>query len=744
MVSQTACDAPDDAAAVERAIQDYQAGRIAAAEYTIRRVLAEDGTNPDALHLMGMIVCDGGDAQDALCLIDAAILAKPDKAAFHNTRALALTGLGRLAEAEAAYRTAWSLWPGASEIANNLGCLLRDRGDIAAAVTWLARASELAPGSADISCNLADALAAQGAQGVSFRQFQHALSLRPGSADIHFKLGRLQLSLAQFQAAEQTYRVALDLRPDHAPSHNNLGLALQGVGRSDEAAQCFREALRHDPNCADSHYNLGCLLLLANRLDEARECHERAIAAAPLHGAALWARCMVELPVLYKTPDQILRQRARYTAKLKTLVAHADNPAVAQALARSAGSSQPFFLPYQGLCDRALQSVYGALIARLLRAETGPLAPPPAPGEVIRIGIVSGFFCEHTIWRLMLRGWLSQFDRRYFTVHAYHTGLIEDGQTALARQTSDRFVGGPGTDIRAAILADRPHVLIYPELGMDPIAVRLAAERLAPVQCVAWGQPQTSGLPTMDFFLSSAMMEPECAAAHYTERLVMLPNLGICYTPDERTAVPCSRATLGLRDDAVVFWCGQALYKYLPQYDDVFARIASQLDDSQFLFIGFEKTRAITAHFRARLERAFAAHGLDVDRHCVFLKTMPQEDFLGTIRLADIMLDSIGWSGGKSTLDALAESPAIVTQTGSLMRGRHTAAILTRIGVTETIAATTAEYVDIAVRLARHPDERLAVRARMEAGKHRALGDTAPIRALESLLAQAVALARAA
>jgi predicted O-linked N-acetylglucosamine transferase (SPINDLY family) len=248
----------------------------------------------------------------------------------------------------------------------------------------------------------------------------------------------------------------------------------------------------------------------------------------------------------------------------------------------------------------------------------------------------------------------------------------------------------------------------------------------------------------MDYFISSAMMEPECAAAHYCERLATLPNLGICYFPDERTAHPLNRASLGLRDDAVVFWCGQALYKYLPQYDDVFALIASQLDDSQFLFIGFEKNPAITAQFRARLERNFASHGLEVDRHCVFLKSMPQEDCLGTIRLSDIMLDSIGWSGGKSTLDALAESPVIITQTGTLMRGRHTAAILTRVGVTETIVTTTDEFVDIAVRLARNPDERSALRARMTAGRHRAYGDTAPVRALESLLAQAVAMTRAA
>jgi predicted O-linked N-acetylglucosamine transferase (SPINDLY family) len=742
MTSEIACDAP--ARDIQRAIDDYQAGRITESKETVRCLLARDQSDPDALHLMGMHVYDDGDARGALSLIDSAIAAKPDCAAFHNTRALALIGLVRLEEAEAAYRTAWSLWPQAAEIANNLGCLLRDRGNIDAAVKWLARAAELAPASADISCNLADALAAQGAYDGSLNQFQNALSLRPDSTDILFKLGRLQLSLSQFQAAEQTYRVVLALHPDHAPSHNNLGLSLQNLGRSDEAAQCFHEALRYDPGCADAHYNLGCLLFLANRLDEARECHDRAVAVAPLHGAALWARCMVELPILYKTPHQIALQRARYTSKLKALATRANDPAVAQALSSSVGSSQPFFLPYQGQCDRALQNIYGSLIARLMRRDTGPLTMPPAPNERIRVGIVSGYFCEHTIWRLMLKGWLSQIDRRYFTVHAYHTGPIEDAQTAIARRASDRFVGGPGIDMRAAILADQPHVLIYPELGMDPVSVRLAAERLAPVQCVAWGQPQSSGLPTIDFFLSSAMMEPDCAAAHYSERLVMLPNLGICYLPDERTAIPCDRVKLGLREGAMVFWCGQALYKYLPQYDSVFPRIASQLDDCQFLFIGFEKSAAVTAHFRARLERAFAAHGLDVDRHCVFLKSMPQENFLCTIRLADIMLDSIGWSGGKSTLDALAESPVIVTQRGTLMRGRHTAAILARVGVTETIADTTDDYVDIAVRVARNPHERMALRARMEAGRHFAWSDPAPVRALESLLSQAVNLARAA
>jgi predicted O-linked N-acetylglucosamine transferase (SPINDLY family) len=729
---------------LQQAIRAHQAGQLGAAEAAYRLILAENPAQQDALHLLGMLASDRGDAQGALPLIDAALAAEPDRVAFHNTRAQALLRLGRPREAEASYRTAWALHPHQAEIANNLACLLRDRGDATGAVKWFRRASELAPGSAEIACNLATALAAEGAAEASLAAFQQALALSPASADIHHKFADLQQTLGRFEAAAHSYRTALRLRPDQAASHNNLGVALQSLGDAEAARRCFETALEHDPHCADAHYNLGCLLLLDNRLDAARGCHERAVAVAPLHGRALWARCMVELPILYDTPQQVAVQRALYGEQLRRLAEAAADPGVAAALAATAGSSQPFFLAYQGECDRDLQSVYGTLLARLLRREPpGRAAVAPGPGEPIRVGIVSGYFCEHTIWRLMLKGWLGQFDRRRFRVLAYHTGAAEDAQTAVARALADRFTTGRGPDIRAAILADRPHVLLYPELGMDQTAARLAAERLAPVQCVAWGHPETSGLPTIDVFLSSALMEPDGAEVHYTERLVTLPNLGIHYTPDEAVATACTRAELGLRDDAVVFWCGQALYKYLPQDDDVFARLAVELPCCQFLFIAFARSRAVTEQFRTRLRRAFAARGLDADHHCVFLDPMPQARFLGTVRVADIVLDSLGWSGGKSTLDALGEDPVIVTQAGALMRGRHTAAILARIGVTETVAATTDDYVAIALRLARDPSERAAVRARMAAVKHLAYADPAPIRALEALLVDAVATSHA-
>jgi predicted O-linked N-acetylglucosamine transferase (SPINDLY family) len=388
-------------------------------------------------------------------------------------------------------------------------------------------------------------------------------------------------------------------------------------------------------------------------------------------------------------------------------------------------------------------STYGRLVCRLL-AGTGrqsPLAVRPAAGERIRLGIVSGFFQDHTIFRLFLEGWLTELDRDRFEVIAFNTGRDSDAATARCAELSDRFVSGirPAEAWREVVSGTAPHVLLYPEVGMDPIAARLAAQRLAPVQCVAWGHPETTGMPTLDYFLSAELMEPPDGEAHYTEQLVRLPGLGLHYTPDDPTVPPPGRVLPDLDPQHPVYWSGQALYKYLPEYDEVFPRIAAAVGPCRFVFIGFAKSDAVTAAFYARLHRAFAAFGLDADQFRVILPPMPQDRFIAAVGRADVILDTPGWSGGRSTLDCLARDPAIVTLPGRFMRGRHTAAILRRIGCEETIARSLDDYVAIAVRLGLDAAWRTRVRATVKERKHLAFRDTGSIRALEAFLASAVA-----
>jgi predicted O-linked N-acetylglucosamine transferase (SPINDLY family) len=258
------------------------------------------------------------------------------------------------------------------------------------------------------------------------------------------------------------------------------------------------------------------------------------------------------------------------------------------------------------------------------------------------------------------------------------------------------------------------------------------------VQCNSWGHPDTSGFPTLDYYLSSDLMEPPDADGHYTERLVRLPNLSISYQPLDAAAATVSRAELGLRDDAVVYWCGQSMYKYLPQYDEVFARIAREVPDSQFAFIRYRRGDDVTDLFLARLAKAFAGQGLDASRHVVVLPRLDQDRFLGAVGQADVFLDSLGWSGCNSLLESLAHDLPAVTMPGALMRGRHGSAILTMMDVTETIATSVDDYVAMAVRLGRDKAWRDAVKARVAANKHRLYGDRACIAALEDFLGRAV------
>jgi predicted O-linked N-acetylglucosamine transferase (SPINDLY family) len=734
--------AADEQRAFQAALAHHEAGRISEAAALYRALLARDPDHAGSLHLLGLIGAQQGDAETAIVMIRRAMALAPGQAPHHNSLALALRRLGRSEEALREYRTAAALRPGSAEIHNNLATSLLERGQRDEAVIHYRKAADCAPAVAEIWFNLANALAETGPAAEIEAAFRRAIALRPAYADARANFGRWLMTEARWAEAETQLAEATRLAPAAAPVWCNLAVTQAERGRADEAEAAYRQALALDPGFAAASYNLGCLLLGQGRTDQALHCQAAAIAADPLCGAARLAFCMAQLPIVYASQAEVALRRQRYAAALTELAVSSRAPDAAAALADAIGTSQPFFLAYQGEDDRALQASYGELACRVLAgARPAPaLAPRPRVGERIRLGIVSGFFCDHTLFRLFLEGWLTHLDRDRFEVTGFHTGRVADAQTAWAAAHCDRFVQGlaSGAAWQQAISAIQPHALLYPEVGIDPMAARLAAQRLAPVQCVTWGHPDTTGMPTVDYFLTSALMEPPEADAHYNERLVRLPNLGLCYQPADPPARRLSREALGLAPEGPVYWSGQALYKYLPRYDAIFPRIAAAVGACQFVFIGFARSHAVTEAFRARLGAAFAASGLEAERYCVFLPPMPQDRFVAAVGVADVVLDTPGWSGGKSTLDCLAQDPAIVTWPGRFMRGRHTAAILRRIGCTTTIAGSEDEYVSIAARLGLDPAWRAEVRQAVAQGKGPAFGDLEYVRGLEGFLAEAV------
>jgi protein O-GlcNAc transferase len=128
---------------------------------------------------------------------------------------------------------------------------------------------------------------------------------------------------------------------------------------------------------------------------------------------------------------------------------------------------------------------------------------------------------------------------------------------------------------------------------------------------------------------------------------------------------------------------------------------------------------------------AFAAEGLDARDHRIILPRLGTMAYLNLNLLSDVFLDSVEWSGGVTTLEAIACGLPIVTVAGTFMRGRHSAAILSQPAASETIARDEDSYVQIAVRLGLDRSWRAQVLERMAAGRARLYSDRRCVVALE-------------
>jgi predicted O-linked N-acetylglucosamine transferase (SPINDLY family) len=720
-----------------QALELHHRGRIVEAEPLYAAVLAARPDHFDALQMLGVVKLARGEPAAALRLISAAMQQRPNSPQVLLNHGLALNAMERREEALASFEEAIRRKSKFAEAHNNRGSVLTEMGRCKEAVEGLKRAVAIKPDYAEAHYNLGSALRKLDRHDDALQSFERALALRPDYAKAHCNRGAVLEALGRSAEALECHDRALAIQPDLAEALLNRGGSLRALKRYREAMQNLERLLVLHPGYAEAHHQRGLMLSDWNRAAEAVASYERAVALKPTFSKARWASCMGVLPILYADETEIEARRGEYQRRLTALAADYDAGRIPGDMSVGLGMAQPFFLGYQGRNDRDLQRQFGALATRIMadRYPAASLAPPPAPDEPVRVGIVSGFFWQHSAWKVALKGWVSQIDIGRFRLFGYNTAAKSDAETAIAKARCHRFVQGPHPveDWRDIILADRPHVLLYPEIGMNHEAAELAALRLAPVQCSAIGHPQTSGLSTIDYFLSGELIEPANGDDHYSETLVRLPNIFFHYEPLTLPVAQVTRRELGLRPDAVAYWCAQSLFKYLPQYDEVFPRIARAVPNSQFVFIR-HPADGVTELFERRLDRAFAAHGLKAASHCLFLAPMNVDRFAAASGLCDVMLDSIGWSGGNTTLEAMAQDLPVITFEGELMRGRVSAGILRMMGMPEAIAGTVDDYVALAVRIGNDPAWRQELKRRVISDRHRVYRDRACIAALEDFL----------
>ncbi|WP_107668129.1 tetratricopeptide repeat protein [Cyanothece sp. BG0011] len=567
---------------------------------------------------------------------------------------------------------------------------------------------------------------------------------------LHF--GDAAFICGDYESAIDYYHQYIQKDPHNLKVYCDLFKTYEKLKNYDQAIEVGKKGIELEPK---SHQMYKLLIYLYHSLGDI----EAALTIIAKAEEAIPGNSLIKqlkqwlLPIIYDTPDEIERYRQRFTDHLYEFIDSSgiDQPEqlttkkIAQ-LTNSLAQHTNFYLQYQGRDDKPIQKKYGEYVHKVLSLRFPQYVQPRSlepglPNRKLRIGYLSASMYYHTVGRLFL-GWLKQADRDKFTIHSYAINKTSDVQTEKFQVLSDSFHHIPTyynlSEVAETILKDKLDILVFPDVGMTPMMTLLAGLRLAPIQCVSWGHPITTGSPTMDYFLTSDLMEPENGEDHYTEKLIRLPNISIAYETPSIPDHPNPRETFNLSDEAVVYLSCQSLYKYLPQYDYIFPRIALEVPNAQFAFLESSNSPKITQQFKNRLKRAFADVGLDSEQYCVIVPRLNRHEYLSLNLVSDVFLDTLSWSGGNTTLEAIACNLPVVTCPGEFMRGRHAYAILKTLGVEETITYSEEDYIAMAIKLGHDPQWRKELRENIKANHHRLYEDQVAMDALESFYEQAV------
>lgn len=713
-------------------------GNADAAARSYETALELDPQEPYARYNLGKLLFARGKAERAAPLLHDAVRLKPDFPEALVVLAAVQETLGSNADALATLQAALRQRPDYGLALRSCGLLLGRLGRWAEAEPCLRHAVSADAGDAEAACWLGNSLVHLGRPDEAAQSYRSALRARPDFPEALCSLGCILVDRGRTGEARQMLDRALELRPALAEAHLGMGNLHHAELHLDKAAESYRRAIAIDPRFVVAHCNLGHVLVLTGQSKAALASYDTALSLDPEHVEARWARTMCRIEPVRGADGKLTHTRTAFAADLEELDKWFDGHRSTGGH-RAVGVQQPFWLAYQEENNLGLLRPYGALCARLMAKWQKQYLPQPAVramrGVRVRVGVVSQYFRAHSVWHALIRGWFEQLDPQRVELLAFNLGSAEDAETAFARSRAARFVQGAGglQQWAEAISGAAPDVLIYPEIGMDPMTVKLASLRLAPVQAASWGHPETTGLPTIDYFLSAQDFEPEGAQGHYSEKLIALPHLGCSVQASAVPPQPVDLARLGLDAGVPLLVCPGTPFKYAPEHDALLPAIARELGACQFVFFT-HWARALSEKLHLRLAAAFARAGLDPSRHLKVLPWLSPAEFHALMRRADLCLDSIGFSGFNTALQALECTLPMVTREGRFLRGRLASGILRRIGLEELVAGDEQAYVAIAVGLLREPSRRQALRQRIEAQRHLLYADPAPIRALEAFL----------
>lgn len=545
-----------------------------------------------------------------------------------------------------------------------------------------------------------------------------------GLASVLQRLDRLDEAVANYESA-------LEIEPDLFLARLALGQILFHRGDLTRAEPHARKAFEIDPASVEAQKLLSLILSRAGQTSELRSHYAAMQERDPSDGRLIFMAVLI--PPCYQSVDEINRTRTALTERLNVLI---DGPPLSVIDPVDQIAITPFYLAYHGMNDHDIQSRIVRACRKAYRPKhAGPLEPRRRSGK-IRVGLVSEHLNFHSVGR-MNRAFVSGMRRDEFEVTVFSLREHDDPLARKIREDSDRFVGFSGqglVEIERTIAEHKMDVLYFIDVGMDPLTYFLAYSRLAPLQLVGWGHPDTTGIDTLDAFISSAILEVPQADAHYTEKLVRLKCSVVpgYERPQLRQSLK-PRAFFGLSEATHVYACPQAPFKIHPDFDEALAMILRSDPHGEVVFV-----EGSAGNLTDMLKLRFGNAIPDVVERIRVLPRLPYDGYLQFIAVSDVMLDPFHFGGGNTTYESLAMGVPVVTLPKEFLRGRPAYGCYSKMEMSECIAQSAPEYAALATRLATEPDFREVITTKIAERSDVLFHDHEMITALEDYLLETV------
>ena len=752
------------------ALQHHQAGRLPEAEALYRQILATDENHADAWHLLGVLAQMVGQNAAAVEMIGRAIALLPAGVDYHKNLGIALQGCGRTEEAIAAYRLAAERAPGDAVIWNNLGIALTEQGRLAEAIAACYAAIARQPGLVEAHSNLGNALKAAGQLDAALAAYRQALALAPDYAPAQHNLGTALQEAGQLDAAIDAFHLALRAKPDQPETYNGLGEALRARGRLPEALAAFGEAVRLKPELLRAQLNLSDALRTQGRYEACIAACQEALRWLPA-ASGLWINLGNALHDLRREPEAIAAYHEALGVEPTSALAynnlgnaHKDSGQVAAAVEalekaielaphyaeahnnlacarkdqgrmeaaieafreghrRSPGLAQIqsnliYTMHFTAGCDAAAireeHRRWNECYVAPVRALFTPHRNDRDPARRLKVGYVSPDFWEQAECYFVVP-LLEAHDHARYEIHAYSSVSCADAVTERLRKCVDVWHDVmPLTDAELAgrIRADGIDVLIDLTMHMAHSRLPLFALRPAPVQMSWLAYPGSTGVETMDCWITDAHMEPPGREADSPGggEPVRLPDSWCCYDPV--TATPEVNALPALAAGHVTFGSLNNFCKNNDAVLGLWARVLGAVPGSRLLLL------CPHGEPRGRIVAFFAAHGVAAER-VEFFAHHARYEYLRLYQRIDVGLDPFPYNGITTTCDALTMGVPVLTLPGTMPASRAGLSLLTTVGLPELALGSGEEYVAAAAALAadlpRLAELRATLRARMQA-----------------------------